>query len=78
MSMRAQIKKEGEYPSSLVFKKEILKLENKTIILSTSESDKTINIYLGGVKHWCIYSELIKENGKIKEEDIQKWNEGKM
>lgn len=68
MSLRAQIKKEGEYPSSLIFKRETLKLNNKTIILSTSETERAINIYLGGIKHWCIHSELIKENGKIKEE----------
>lgn len=66
--MRATIRKEGEYPTTLIFNREILKLENKTIILSTSETNRSINIYLGGVKHWCIHCELIKENNMIKEE----------
>jgi hypothetical protein len=68
MSIRAQIKKEGEYPSTMEFKKEMLKIDNKTIILSTSETNKSINIYLGGEKHWCLHCELSKDGNQIKEE----------
>jgi hypothetical protein len=69
MSLRAQIKKEGEYPSSLQPTSRIaLKVDGKTIILTTYETSYSINIYLGGIKHWCIHSELLKGATKMKEE----------
>jgi hypothetical protein len=68
MSLRAQIKKEGEYPSTQYTTRAALKIDNKTIILTTYETAYSINIYLGGVKHWCIHTELLKDGDKMKEE----------
>ncbi len=69
MSLRSKIKKEGEYPLNIASKRELLVIENKTIVLTIYEKTSSINIYLGGVKHWCINCEEIKDdNGKIKEE----------
>lgn len=69
MSLRATVKKEGEYPlTNTNYKRELLEIEDKVIVLTTYETLKSINIYLGGVKHWCIHCELIKDNGKIKED----------
>lgn len=66
MSLRSQIKKEGEYPPGKGVQ-ETLKIDNQTIILTRYESEYGINLYVGGIKHWCIHIELIKGNGKIKE-----------
>lgn len=60
MSLRAQIKKEGEYPPA-IGTRETLKIANQTIVLTTYETEYGINIYLGGAKHWCIHCELIKD-----------------
>ena len=69
MSLRSQVKKEGEYPiTKIPPRREALKIDNHTIILSIYETDYNINLYLGGVKHWCIHSELSKENNKLKKE----------
>lgn len=69
MSLRSQVKKEGEYPiTKIPPRREAIKLANHTIILSIYETDYTINLYLGGVKHWCIHCELSKENNTLKKE----------
>jgi hypothetical protein len=68
MSLRSQIKREGDYPTGLKGIRQQLKMDNHTIILTTYETDTKITIYLGGMKHWCIHCELIKENNIIKEE----------
>ncbi len=69
MSLRSQIKKEGEYPATKTQpRREAIKLGHHTIILSIYETESNINIYLGGPKHWCIHCELSKENNKLKEE----------
>lgn len=69
MSLRSQIKKEGDYPIGLKGIRHQLKIDNHTIILTTYETESSITIYLGGVKHWCIHSTLHKDNNnKIKEE----------
>lgn len=69
MSLRSQIKREGEYPSGLIPTNRVaLKIDNNTIIQTTYETNSTIHIYLGGVKRWCIHSTIHKENNKIKDE----------
>lgn len=68
MSLRSQIKREGDYPIGLKGIRHQLKMDNRTIILTTYETETSITIYLGGAKHWCIHCDLIKENGRIKEE----------
>jgi hypothetical protein len=69
MSLCSQIKKEGEYPqTSVIGIRQLLKIDNKTIVLTTYEKENSIALYLGGVKHWCIHCDLAKENNKIKEE----------
>lgn len=69
MSLRSQIKREGEYPIGLIGIRHQIKMDNHTIILTTYETDTSIIIYLGGVKHWCIHSTIHKDNNnKIKEE----------
>jgi hypothetical protein len=66
MSIRSQVKKEGEYPQKIGIK-QYLEIDNHTIIVTTYETEYGINIYLGGEKHWCIHCELIKKDNKIKE-----------
>ena len=69
MSLRSQIKKEGEYPSGLTpTNRNVLKIDNHSIIQTIYETNSTIHIYLGGVKRWCIHSTIHKENNRIKEE----------
>ena len=69
MSLRSQIKREGDYPIGLKGIRHQLKMDNHTIILTTYETETSIIIYLGGVKHWCIHSTIHKDNNnKIKEE----------
>ena len=69
MSVQPQIKREGDYPIGLSPSKRIaLKIDNHTIIQTIYESKSHIDIYLGGVKRWCIYCTIHKENNKIKEE----------
>jgi predicted transcriptional regulator with HTH domain len=68
MSLRSKVKKEGDYPSNTIGKRELLEVENKTIVLTTYEKNSLISIYLGGVKHWCIHCDIVKgDNGKIEE-----------
>jgi hypothetical protein len=68
MSLRSQIKREGDYPKGLKGIQHQLKMDNHTIILTTYETETSIIIYLGGVKHWCMHSTLHKYNKKINEE----------
>lgn len=68
MSLRSQIKREGDYPIGLKRIRHQIKIDNHTIILTTYETETSIIIYLGGVKHWCIHSTIHKDNNKIKEE----------
>jgi len=68
MSLRSKVKKEDDYPSNTIGKRELLEVENKTIVLTTYEKNSLISIYLGGVKHWCIHCDIVKgDNGKIEE-----------
>lgn len=68
MSLRSQIKREGDYPSGLIPTNRVaLKIDNHTIIQTIYETNSDIDIYLGGVKRWCIHCVLHKENNKIKE-----------
>jgi len=68
MSLRSQTKREGDYPSGLTPTKRVaLKIDNHTIIQTIYETNSDIDIYLGGVKRWCIHCTLHKENNKIKE-----------
>ena len=54
MSLRSQVKKEGDYPGDKQpTLRNSLKIENHTIILTIYETQSVINIYLGGIKHWC-------------------------
>ena len=69
MSLRSQVKREGDYPSGLTpTKRNALKVDNHTIIQTIYEINSTIHIYLGGVKRWFIHSTIHKDNNKIKEE----------
>lgn len=69
MSLRSQIKRDGDYPTHIKGIQHQLKIDNHTIILTTYETETSIIIYLGGVKHWCIHSTIHKDdNNKIKEE----------
>ena len=69
MSLCSQIKREGDYPSGLTpTNRNVLKIDNHSIIQTIYETNSTIHIYLGGVQRWCIHSTIHKENNRIKEE----------
>jgi hypothetical protein len=69
MSLRSQIQKKGDYPFGLnPTKRMALKIDNHTVILTVYESLSDIDIYLGGVKRWCIHCSIHKDNNKIKQE----------
>lgn len=70
MSLRSQVKREGDYPiGKTITKRFALKIDNQTIILTIYESKSDIDIYLGGIKRWCIHSTIHRDkNNKIKEE----------
>ena len=68
MSLRAKVKKDGDYPSDIISKRELIEVEKRTIVVTTYERGNIISIYLGGSNHWCIHTELVKSiNGKIEE-----------
>lgn len=69
MSISSQIRRDGDYPiDKTPTTRNALKIDNHTVIETIYETTKTVNMYLGGVKRWCIHCELIKdENNTIKE-----------
>jgi len=70
MSLRSQVKREGDYLiGKTITKRFALKIDNQTIILTIYESKSDIDIYLGGIKQWCIHSTIHRDkNNKIKED----------
>lgn len=61
-------KKPGDYPEkneSQIIRKTKIQLRNIYLLVSIYESDKSINIYIGGRKKWCIHCELIKTNNIV-------------
>jgi hypothetical protein len=69
MSLRRKAKKNGDYPEDavgIIRKNSEIRTESKIYQLVTYETDKSINLYLGGKQRWCMHVELIKDNGIIK------------
>jgi hypothetical protein len=72
MSLRSYIKRNGDYPKALnneIITKKVIQLDAlQSFLLVTYETNRIINIYLGGHDKWCIYSHLVKDdNNEIKE-----------
>jgi hypothetical protein len=68
--MARQQKRYGFYPNKTddeTLTKTKIKIGTKNILLATYEKERRINIYVGGHDKWCIYCELIKDNGIVKE-----------
>ncbi len=69
MSLRRQVKQEGSYPdkrANEVITRHKLNGSVKSILLTSYESDYSINIYMGGRERWCVHCELIKDKDGMK------------
>ena len=69
--MRSACKRQGHYPDTnqrpqeTIVKTKISIGTKQSFLLVTYESQKTINIYVGGHDKWCINAELIKRDTVI-------------
>lgn len=67
---RRPIKRNGDYPAKDPQETEtfqVIHLGSLSLLLTKRESEKLITIYLGGPMRWCVYCELPKSNGQLKE-----------
>ena len=71
---RPPLKRNGFYPNTsqnntIKLTKTAICIKNsKSFLLVSQETNRTINIYLGGPEKWCVHCELIKdENNELKE-----------
>ncbi len=67
--MPPRVKPYGYYPvidNTIITKTKIKIGANKSFLIVSYESNRTINIYVGGPEKWCINCELIKDGNNIK------------
>jgi hypothetical protein len=65
---RPPVRKPGYYPDKReneTVTKTKLQIGKKNILLITYESERAINIYVGGPEKWCIHCELIKRENQV-------------
>lgn len=67
---RRPAKRNGDYPEKNPQETEtfqVIRLGSLSILLTKRESEKQITIYLGGPTRWCVYCELPKVGGQLKD-----------